>query len=185
MSRLHMLIISLFTVALGTGIVVGMGMTRAPASPHEGHSWLVDRLQLSPQQSDELKAVWSDNLRDSWKRHSDAVRQYRKERDDAMLALLTPEQKAAYDKIVERYSAEITEMNREQEAQFQAAADRTKQILNDHQRGIYEELLKKGFRGGPWGPPRDGPGGPPGMHPDGGHEGHRHGATSTSQPGAI
>ena len=191
MNRLHMLIISLFTVALGTGIVVGMGITRTPSPQRDGgRSWLVEKLQLTPEQSEQIKAVWSDNLKDSWKRHSDAVRQYRKERDDAMVALLTPDQKAAYDKILERYNTEITEMNREQESQFQTAAEKTKQILNDHQRAVYEELLKtsRGFRGGPWGPPHDGPGGPPGMRPDGGHDGHdghRHGAAATSQPGAV
>lgn len=181
-----MLIISLFTVALGTGIVVGMGMTRSSAAPHEGpRSWLVDKLQLSPEQSEQIKAVWSDNVHDSWKRRSDAVKQYRKERDDALVALLTTEQKTAYDKILDRYNNEMTDMNREQEAQFQAAADKTKQLLDDHQRQIYEELLKKGFRGG-FGSPHDGPGGPPGAHPDGGREGHlRHGATTTTQPGPI
>jgi hypothetical protein len=182
-----MLIISLFTIALGTGIVVGMGMTRPPAPPHDGsRSWLADKLQLSPEQSDQIMALWSENLHDSWKRRSDTVKQYRKERDDAMMALLTPEQKASYDKIVDRYNGEIAELNREQDAKFQASVDKTKQILDDQQRQIYEELLKKGLRGDRFGPPHDGPGGPPGTHPDGGHEGHlRHGGPAASEPGPI
>src|ERR1700749_2028248 len=96
MSRLHMLIIAIFTVALGAGFVVGMGMTRPPVGQKPGgHSWLVDKLQLSPEQSDKIKAVWSDNLHDSWKRHGDSIKQFRKERDDALMALFSPEQKAA------------------------------------------------------------------------------------------
>ncbi len=182
-----MLIIAIFTVALGAGFVVGMGMTRAPVEQKPGgRSWLVDKLQLSPEQSDKLKAVWSDNLHDSWKRHGDSIKQYRKERDDALMALLNPEQKAAYEKILSHYNDQITELNREQEAQFQAAAEKTKALLDEHQQQIYDELLKKGFR------PRDAVGGSPGPHPDGGHEGREgheghswHNSATTTQPGAI
>jgi Spy/CpxP family protein refolding chaperone len=193
MSRLHILIISLFTVALGTGIVVGMGMTRAPAA-RDGRSWLTDQLNLTPEQSQQMKAVW-ENVRGSSKPRNDARMQYRKERDDALQALLTPEQKAAYAKLVEHYNAEIAELNRQQEAEFQAAAERTKKILNEQQRARYDELLKKGFRGGPGGPggprgdhgPGHGPGGPGGDHgPDHGPDGfggEMHGPASMSQPG--
>ena len=193
MSRFHTLIIAIFTVALGTGIVVGMGMTRAPAGPKPApRSWLVDKLQLSPEQSEKIKAVWSDNLHDSWKRHSDSIKQLRKDRDDALMALLSPEQKASYDKIVTHYNDQVTELNREQEAQFQAAASKTKDLLDDHQRQIYDELLKKGFRA-PFGPRDGAPPGPhdgprDGMHegPHEGHDGHpRHNAANATQPGAI
>jgi hypothetical protein len=182
-----MLIIAIFTVALGTGFVVGMGMTRAPATQKPaGRSWLVEKLQLSPEQSDKLKAVWSENLHDSWKHRSDSIKQFRKERDDSLMALFSPEQKAAYEKILAHYNDQITELNHEQEVQFQAAADKTKELLDDHQRQIYDELLKKGFR------PRDAVGGPPGSRPDGGHEGRDgheghswHNGGPASQPGAI
>ncbi|MGN6368712.1 MAG: hypothetical protein ACTHN5_10655 [Phycisphaerae bacterium] len=187
MNRLHMLIIAIFTVALGTGFVVGMGITR-PTVAHKppGRSWLVEKLQLSPEQGEKIKAVWSQNLHDSWKRRSDAIHQFRKERDDALMSLLSPEQKTAYEKILTHYNDQITELNHEQEAAFQAAAEKTKELLDDHQRQLYDELLKKGFH------PRDAMGGPPGPHPDGGHEGHegREGrpwrnAPPASQPGAI
>ncbi len=177
-----MLIIAIFTVALGTGFVVGMGMTRPPIGPKiQGHSWLVDKLQLSPEQSEKIKAVWSENLHDTGKRRSDSIKQFRKDRDDALMSLLSPEQKAAYEKILAHYNDQITELNREQEAQFQAAAGKTKDLLDDHQRQIYDELLKKGFRGSP------------GVRPDGGHEGRDgregghpwHNAATTTQPGAI
>lgn len=200
MNRLHILIISLFTVALGTGIVVGMGMTRVP-SRHDGHSWLSDQLGLSDDQSNQMRAIWED-VRGSFKPRNDARAQFHKERDDGLQAILTPEQKIQYTQVLEHYNAEMTKLNHEQDAEFQAAADRTKKILSDHQRSIYDDLLKKGFRGGPGGP-RDGrPGGPPGTRgdrgpghgpgrgdhgpdhgPDGFGGGPREVPATTSQPG--
>jgi hypothetical protein len=168
MSRLHLLIISLFTVALGTGIVVGMGMMKAPP-PREGRSWLEEKLALKPEQSEQMKQIW-EGVRGSSKPRNDTRMQYRKERDDALQALLTPDQKAAYAKMVDHYNAEIAELNKQQEAEFQAAAERTKTILNEQQRAMYEDLLKKGFRGGP-----GGPGGPRGDHDHGPGHGPDHG----------
>jgi hypothetical protein len=157
MSRMHLLIISLFSVALGTGIVVGMGMTRGPM-PHNDRGWLADQLGLKPEQSEQMKAIW-EGVRGSGKPRNDARMQYRKERDDALQALLTPEQKAAYGKLVDHYNAELAELNKQQEAEFQAAVERTKTILNEQQRASYDKLLKNGFRGGPGGPRGDrGPG---------------------------
>ncbi len=101
--------------------------------------------------------------------------QFRKQRDDDLQALLTAEQKAAYAKIVEHYNMEVAALNHDQDAEFEAAAERTKKILNDHQRAIYEDMLKKGFRGGPGGP-RDGrPGGPAGTRGDRGRGSDRNG----------
>ncbi len=173
MNRLHILIVSLFAVAMGTGIVVGMGVSRVPP-PREGHSWLGDQLGLSPDQSAQMRAIWED-VRGSSKPRNDARMQYRKDRDDALQALLTPEQKAEYAKIIEHYNTQIAELNHQQDAEFLAAADRTKKILNDHQRLVYDDMLKKGFRGGPGGPRdgRPGGGGPPGTRGDRG--GPRHG----------
>jgi Spy/CpxP family protein refolding chaperone len=192
MSRMHVLIISLFSVALGTGIVVGMGMNRAPM-PHNDRSWLADQLGLKPEQSEQMKVIW-EGVRGSGKPRNDSRMQYRKERDDALQALLTPDQKAAYAKAVDHYNAEIAELNKQQETEFQAAVEQTKTILNEQQRASYDELLKKGFRGGP-----GGPGGPrgdrgPGHGPDHGDRGdhgpdHEHGPdgfggpASMSQPG--
>ncbi len=59
MNRLHLLIISMFAVALGTGVVVGMGMTRGGMA-RDGRSWLTDQLGLSPDQSAQMKAIWED-----------------------------------------------------------------------------------------------------------------------------
>src|SRR5277367_5362655 len=120
MSRLHILIVSLFAVAMGTGIVVGMdlrgtSLIHAASPPRDGHSWLTDQLQLSPEQGEQMKAIWSDLLKGSGQRHMDARKQYQKEREDAVKALLTPDQKAAYDKIQENYSNELAELSRERD----------------------------------------------------------------------
>ncbi len=146
MNRFHVLIISLFAIALGTGVVVGMSIARAP-KPTDRDSWLAQELNLTLAQTDKMRAIWSDMLQGSAQRPSDRRREFQKERDDAVVALLTPAQKPAYDAIVEHYNQEMADLNREREAAFNAAVEQTKAILNDTQRAKYDELLKKGFRG--------------------------------------
>jgi Spy/CpxP family protein refolding chaperone len=154
MNRLKLLIAILFLIALGTGIVVGMGVSRTPKA-HERGSWLAEELNLTPDQSEKIKAIWSDISRPG-QSSFDRRRQYQRERDEALLGLLTPEQRAAYGTIVDKYNLQIAELNHEREQAFQAAVESTKDILTESQRAKYDEILRRGFRGGRG----EGPGGP-------------------------
>src|SRR3569623_1083241 len=99
MNRLKFLIACLFAISLGTGIVVGMGVARAPKS-HARGSWLAEELNLTPSQSEEMKTIWSDVSRPS-QGGFERRRQLQRERDDAVQALLTDEQKTAYAAVLE------------------------------------------------------------------------------------
>jgi hypothetical protein len=155
MNRLKLLIATLFLIALGTGIVVGMGMSKAPKA-EDRKSWLAEELSLTADQSEKMKAIWSDISRpgqSSFERR----RQLGRERDDAVQALLTEEQKTAYTALLDKYNLQMAELNHEREQAFQAAVESTKDILTEQQRVKYDELLRRGFRGGRGdGPPRDG-----------------------------
>jgi hypothetical protein len=140
-----MLIASLFLIALGTGIVVGMGVSRSPKAKERG-SWLSEELNLTPDQSEKMKSIWSDISRPGG--GFERRRQMQRERDEAVQALLTEEQKAAYTTIVDKYNLQMAELNHEREQAFLAAVESTKEILNDAQRAKYDELLRRGFRGG-------------------------------------
>jgi hypothetical protein len=143
--------VGLFAVALGTGVLVGMGLREA--RPHDRNwSWLSEELKLTPDQSERIRAIWSDMLQGPASRPSgERRRAAQKERDESIVALLKPDQKESYDKILEHYNQQTAEITRDREAAFQAAVERTKAVLDDGQRVKYEELLKKGFRGSPMG----------------------------------
>lgn len=156
MNRLQLMIISLFAVALSTGIVVGMTLTRNATVPQDNgvpHEGLAKELGLTPAQSDQMRDIWTEML----KKHQDNRHQLQKERDDSIQAILSPEQKEKYGKIVEQYNQAVAESFREREEAWQSAVERTKAILTDDQRTKYEQLLKQGNRGWPFG--HGGPGG--------------------------
>jgi hypothetical protein len=146
MNRLKILIASLFLIALGTGIVVGMGVSRAPKN-HDRGSWLAEELNLTPDQSEKIKAIWSDISRPG-QSNFDRRRQFQRERDEAVQAMLDEKQKATYAAIVDKYNLQLAELNHEREQAFQAAVESTKDILTESQRTKYEEILRRGFRGG-------------------------------------
>lgn len=151
MSKQIVLSVILFVVALGSGIVIGIYLPHARHGPPMSESILATELQLTQDQRDKMREIWSDAglHRDGF----DKRRQMQKERDDSVIALLTPEQRKSYDQIQERYSQQTAEMAKEREAIFQKAIERTKAILSDKQRAKYEELLRNGSLGPPGGPP--------------------------------
>jgi uncharacterized protein YdbL (DUF1318 family) len=184
MNRLKFLIAVLFTVALGTGIVVGMGVSRTSPKTQDRGFWLAEELNLTPAQSEKMKTIWSDISRPG-QNNFERRRQLQKERDDAVQALLNDEQKTAYLAVVEKFNAQVAELNHEREAAFQAAVESTKDILTDAQKTKYDELMKRGFRGG--GRPDGGPGrmeGGPHMDGRGEHDGGAHwGGSSATRRG--
>src|SRR5262249_22256355 len=130
-----------FVLALFAGVAVGMLGARMPAS-HERRSWLADELNLSSQQSEQMRAIWQDvskNRQSDWERR----RALEKERADAIVALLNDEQKARYEKINQDFSARMQEMAKQREQAFADAQDRTKSILTEEQRAKYEQLMQK------------------------------------------
>ena len=146
-------------------MLIGQGLKR-PAPPMDRHSWIAAELDLSPEQSEKMRAIWSDlvpapatstapaTAPTTATRPLDRRHQYQKERDDALAALvatLTPPQRAEYEKIMDRYNNQVADLGREREAAFQAAVEKTKAILSEAQKAKYEELLKKSPRGGPFG----------------------------------
>jgi Spy/CpxP family protein refolding chaperone len=173
MNRMQILMVCLFAVALGTGLAVGMGISHNPP-PKERDSWLVDQLKLTPEQSKQMKEIWSAMMGGPGRSSFDKRHEFAKERDEAIFKLIPESAKPDYQKIVDHYNQQVAELSKERDAAFQAAVEKTKAILNDTQRAKYDEIMKKGFRG-----PHGGPGGP--------HEGDRHdgphGPPPETQPG--
>jgi Spy/CpxP family protein refolding chaperone len=139
-----------FAIAFAAGLVVGLWM-RQPAiaaavaqQQKDERSWLARELNLDAAKGEEVKRIWSDAMRSSSReRDEERRRQLRKERDEAVAALIRPSEKAAYDRVMVEYVERNNLISKERSAAFEDAVERTKAILTPEQRAKYEELLKK------------------------------------------
>ena len=190
--KTKLLILVGFVLAFAAGMVVGAGRrdvtTSSAASPngnapttnpstrpsrHRG--FLAAELNLTPEQQEQMNQIWSETARRGGRERDDERRQLRKEREDAIAALIRAEDRAKYDQVLSSYTQQMESLDGQQRANFQAAVERTKQLLTPEQRTKYEALLSRnqwGGQRGPGGPP-GGPGGPGGMGPGGERGGDR------------
>ncbi len=140
-NRVKVFITFAFVLAMFAGVAVGMLGAKIPAS-REPHSWLAEELGLTPEQREQMRAIWQDvskNRQTDWERRQTID----KERREAIVDLLTPEQKTQYDKINQDFAQKVQDMAKQREQAFADAQDRTKQILTPEQRVKYEQLMQK------------------------------------------
>jgi Spy/CpxP family protein refolding chaperone len=138
-----------FVTAFGAGLVVGVNLhgreaVAAPSTQPSGRvGFLETELKLTADQKEQMRKIWSDTARRGGRDHEDRRRQYRKERDDAVAALIRPEDKEKYDAAIKAYADRNAALEKEFEQRIEASVEKTKQILTPEQRVKYEEILKK------------------------------------------
>jgi Spy/CpxP family protein refolding chaperone len=138
-----------FIVSFAAGLIVGIGTRQtsiaSPAAtrPSDRGSWLTSELNLSPTQRDELKKIWSETASHGWRDQEDRRRQLRREREEAIAALVKADDKARLEAISKNYSDQLAAMEHESRTAFQDAVKRTKEVLTAEQRTKYEELLQR------------------------------------------
>ena len=156
-SRSNTILIATFVLVMSAGVVVGRLWTRLPAvSAGHDHSpsWLADQMNLSTEQRQQMDAIWSDTKQEI---HATFDRQHEldRQRDAAVLALLTPQQKTAYDKIKADHTAGRAELDKQRESLVHEANDRSKALLSDDQKSRWDALSKEmpvPWKHGPHGP---------------------------------
>ena len=136
-----------FLVAFCAGVAVGpklwpAAMALPTTRPTDRESWLTTELNLTPEQQEQMKKIWSDTAHRGNRESEDRRRQFRKERDDAIAALISPGDKEKYEQVLKTYADRDAAINRQWWDSYQATVERTKQILTAEQRLKYEELLK-------------------------------------------
>jgi Spy/CpxP family protein refolding chaperone len=153
-----------FLVAFAAGLTVGLQartpVTAAPSPPPEvavpatapaqgrQHArgpagWMKAELDLTPEQQAQLESIWGETARRGRGEQEDRRRQFRRERDEAIAALVPPEARPQYDQVQQEYADRTAALEREAKATFQAAVERTKQILTPPQRAKYEAVLQR------------------------------------------
>lgn len=138
-----------FLVSFGAGLVVGLearreGAAALPATRPSGPGgWLTAELDLTPQQQEQMKRIWSETARHGGREQDDRRRQIRKQRDDAIAALVRPEDRPVYEAALKTYSDQTGALEREWRAAYAGAVAQTKAILSPQQRSKYEEILRR------------------------------------------
>jgi Spy/CpxP family protein refolding chaperone len=160
MTKAKLILIIAFVVTLAAGVVVGFtirSLPHRPPMPFAGgpppHNHFPD-LKLSAEQKAKMDEIWSAVMRDSREIQSKQRQAFQKQREEAVRAILTEEQKVKYDEVLKDYASKMAELGKAREKAFQEAVEKTKLILNAEQRKKYEEWLKS------WHEERH-PGGPP------------------------
>ena len=155
--RRETVLVILTVLAVGAGVVAGMVVSRLPAAatgaPNGGaaspggagsaapQSALAEELHLSSQQSDQMRVIW-EGVRDKVRSSYENADRLQRQRDEAIQALLTPEQKAKFEKLTQDYSDRFIALRRDRDSAFAQAVEQTRKLLADDQRQKYDELLK-------------------------------------------
>jgi Spy/CpxP family protein refolding chaperone len=194
MKNARFILTLLFVLALSSGVVAGMLVTRWPAvsgSPTTrpvaaARTPLAEELNLTDEQSVKMKAIWEtarQEVDDCFTRAQALQRQ----RDETIYGLLTDEQKAKVTAAEKEYKDGIDALRTQREADFKAAVAKTEEILTAEQKKKYEQILGSRLHHGTGGPgPGGGPdwlGAPPSGGPGGehGHGPHGHGPEPDSR----
>jgi len=148
MTRTKVLLIVAAVVTFAAGAAVGLSFSRARHGPH-GPSWLAAELGLTDLQQEQMREIWSEVMSKTFRNRWEQRRAIAEQRDQAILDLLTEEQRTRYDAILQEYTHKREEMEQQREQAFKEAVERTKQILTPEQAAKYEELLKKRPERGP------------------------------------
>jgi len=156
-----------FALVFASGVVVGRLAWRRP--PRRHRSWLSDELNLTPEQREQMREIWSNAMRGLAPQLGSRRRALSEEQQQAIDELLNPEQLQEYKNILEEHERARRSLAEQREEAFRDAVERTKQILTPDQREKYEEMMSRMRERGPrWGPPdgnrrprRGGPPGPP------------------------
>jgi Spy/CpxP family protein refolding chaperone len=152
-SRSKLTLVTTFTLALGAGLVMGMAAARRgaaarsiPPAQQSGRSKTAVELNLTPQQEEQVKAIWANVTQGPIKTINESRKSLQKERDDEINGLFSSEQKAEYDRIQADYATKASNLGNKRQQQIDAAVEQVKKVLNDTQRQKYEQMLKD--RGG-------------------------------------
>jgi len=133
-----------FAVVFAAGMAAGLLLARS-ARPAHRRSWLTSELDLTSEQREQMREIWSwPDPRSPMRSPFERRRAIREWRDEAVRALLTDEQKVRHDELMLQYERKLAELTEERRKAFEEKVERTKGILTESQRKKYEELLEKG-----------------------------------------
>jgi hypothetical protein len=150
MVRAKIVLILLFLITLGAGLVAGLLIARWPAlaasaegpttRPTAARTPLGAELGLTPQQTAQMHLIW-EGVRDKVDACYVRAHELQKRRDATLMALLTDPQRAKYGAAQKEYADELARLKADRDAHFQDAVKQTERILDEPQRARYRQIL--------------------------------------------
>jgi len=129
-------------LAFASGVGVGVVGRRA-FQPIKFQSVLVEELDLTPDQRYQLGQIWGKVAKSRTPVPMEELGTVDAERWRAIDQLLTPEQRAQFVRIQERFEARMRELEQGNRERVAAAEEQTRQLLTPAQREKYERLLAR------------------------------------------
>lgn len=141
--KLKMLLAVTFAALFLAGGAVGLLAGRSGKDREREPFSLVKDLDLTKDQQDEMRRIWTETMRAARSFERERRGELREWREEAILQLMTDEQLVLYDAIQQEYDKRIDEINEERRELFVKASERSKSILTEKQRELYEDLIEK------------------------------------------
>ena len=143
-TRATVVVVVMFVLALGAGVVAGKLTSRLPGPPAvqtADQTPLVEELQLTPAQRDQMRGIW-ESVRDTAHDCFAKAQDIQREHDEQVQAMLNPEQKKKYQELSKKAHDDIAQLDVQRRAALQTAIDRTRAMLNEDQRKAYDQIVK-------------------------------------------
>jgi len=141
-----MMVCVCFVLAFAAGACAGVLVHRSASGSRRG-SLLSRELRLTEEQQGQMRQIWSEVMRAEGEQPGQRGHELRRERDEAIRALLTEEQTRQYAQLMEEYARKSDELSQKRRELYEKAVEKTKQILTEQQRRKYEELLGRRVSG--------------------------------------
>lgn len=144
MSRRQIAFVTTSALVLCAGFVLGRLTSHVrTASPHEhgNPSWIAEQLNLSAAQKQQMDALWAET-RLKIDQSSDRRRQMDRQRDAEIQAMLSDEQRTAFQKIMNGYHGQRADADKQRESVIHDAEARSRALLDETQQKKWDELAK-------------------------------------------
>jgi len=138
--RVILIMLACALTCFGAGYSVDRLLHPAPPPPQDHY---MAELNLSPEQREKIKAIWTDVSKNSGPAQREKREAAQKEFIEALQTLATPEQKPKLDVLVAEYRKKLDQISQDARKLRDEAIERTKAELNDEQRAAYDEIRKK------------------------------------------
>ena len=142
-AKTTLLLLVMFALAIGVGVVAGKLSARAhPApAPEVRTGSISDELHLTPAQRPKMREIWErvQNTANDCNAQAKAI-QY--DYDQAVMRLLNKDQLAQYEKLTQESKQKVKVLEDQRRSAFKLAVDETRGMLDESQRKTYESLIK-------------------------------------------
>lgn len=141
------LIVICFLLAFAAGLTVGIqsphqAAVQSPPPPERG-GWLATELNLTPEQQEQMRKIWSETARRGGRERDEHRRRLYRQRDEEIAALIRPEDRAKYEAVLQNHAERLAALDAEWKSAFEASVARTREILTPQQRVKYDEFLQR------------------------------------------